>query len=135
MPSDAERWRFLSDHQLTLHTDGGDYGYMVHRCKTAGSGEPPEFYPVSNGATAEEAVDRAIERYNRKHGKNGVGLLLIRGIAGIPPALESGPPRGHLYLDSKPVDTLQDVGRSKSDPKPPHELTDKRDALTDCPFR
>jgi hypothetical protein len=29
MPSDAERWRFLSDHQLALHADGGDYGYMV----------------------------------------------------------------------------------------------------------
>jgi len=29
----------------------------------------PKFYPVSNGSTAEEAVDRAIERYNRKHGK------------------------------------------------------------------
>jgi hypothetical protein len=26
MPTDAERWRFLSDHLLTLHTDGGDYG-------------------------------------------------------------------------------------------------------------
>lgn len=24
MPSDAERWRFLADHKLTLHTDGGD---------------------------------------------------------------------------------------------------------------
>src|SRR5450759_3594463 len=62
MPSDAERWRFLSDHQLTLHTDGGDYGYLVHWCKTAGPGEPPKFYPVSNGATAEQAVDRANRR-------------------------------------------------------------------------
>lgn len=68
MPTDAERWRFLADHGLTLHTDGGDYGYMVHWCKTAGPGEPPRFYPVSNGRTAEEAVDRAIERYQRKYG-------------------------------------------------------------------
>jgi hypothetical protein len=67
MPSDAERWRFLSDPALTLHTDGGDYGYMVHWCRTSGPGEPPKFYPVSNGKTAEEAIDRAIERYNRKH--------------------------------------------------------------------
>jgi hypothetical protein len=67
MPSDAERWRFLADHALTLHTDGGDYGYMVHWCRTSGPGEPPKFYPVSNGKTPEEAIDRAIERYNRKH--------------------------------------------------------------------
>ena len=72
MPSDAERWRFLSDHQLTLHTDGGDYGYMVHWCRTAGPGEPPRFYPVSNGKTAEEAIDRAMDRYDRKHGRVGV---------------------------------------------------------------
>jgi hypothetical protein len=85
MPSDAERWRFLADHGLTLHTDGGDYGYMVHWCRTAGPGQPPKFYPISTGKTAEEAVDRAIERYNRKHGiANRVGLarlvrLEIRG--------------------------------------------------------
>ncbi len=58
MPTDAERWRFLADHALTLHTDGGDYGYLVHWCRTAGPGQPPKFYPVSNGKTAEEAIDR-----------------------------------------------------------------------------
>ncbi len=47
MPTDAERWRFLADHALTLHTDGGNYGYMVHWCRTAGPGQPPKFYPVS----------------------------------------------------------------------------------------
>ena len=66
MPTDAERWRFLADHRLTLHTDGGDY--LVHWCRTGGLGEPPRFYPVSNGRTADEAIDRAIARYNRKHG-------------------------------------------------------------------
>jgi hypothetical protein len=66
MPSDADRWRFLADHKLTLHTDGGDY--LVHWCRTSGPGEPPRFYPVSNGRTPEEAVDRAIDRYRRKHG-------------------------------------------------------------------
>jgi len=66
MPSDAERFRFVAEHRLTLHTDGGDY--LVHWCRTSGPGQPPKFYPVSNGRTAEEAVDRAIERYNRKHG-------------------------------------------------------------------
>lgn len=48
--------------------DGGDYGYMIHWCRTAGPGELPKFYAVSNGKTADEAIDRAIERYNRKHG-------------------------------------------------------------------
>jgi hypothetical protein len=69
MPSDAERWRFLSDHQLTPHTDGGHY--MVHWWRTAGPGQPPRFYPVSNGATADEAVNNAIARYNKKHGISG----------------------------------------------------------------
>lgn len=90
MPTDAERWRFLADHQLTLHTDGGDYGYMVHWCRTAGPGEPPRFYPISNGRTPEEAIDRVIARYNRKHGtanakpaeaslRPGVRWLPVRG--------------------------------------------------------
>jgi hypothetical protein len=37
-------------------------------CRSARTNQRSKgFYPVSNGATAEEAVDRAIERYNRKH--------------------------------------------------------------------
>jgi len=71
MPSDAERWRFLSDHRVTLHTDGGDYGYMVHWCRAAGPGEPPKFYPVYNGKTADEAIDAAIARYERKQRRLG----------------------------------------------------------------
>ena len=66
MPTDAERWRFLADHKLTLHTDGGDYGYMVHWCRTSGPGQPPRFFPVSNGKTADEAIDAAISRYEGK---------------------------------------------------------------------
>lgn len=60
MPTDAERWRFLADHKLTLHTDGGDY--LTHWCRTVGPGQPPKFYPVSSGATADEAIDVAIDR-------------------------------------------------------------------------
>ncbi|HEY8685524.1 MAG TPA: hypothetical protein VIO57_07960 [Chloroflexota bacterium] len=90
MPTDAERWRFLADHALTLHTDGGDYGYLVHWCRTAGPGQPPRFYPVSNGKTAEEAIDKAIARYNRKHGTKlaatstppTVRVLEVRGWVG-----------------------------------------------------
>ena len=79
MPSDAERWRFLADHKLTLHTDGGLY--MVHWCRTSGPGQPPKFFPISNGTTAEEAVDRAIARYKRKHGisRPRVVELEVRG--------------------------------------------------------
>jgi hypothetical protein len=89
MPTDAERWRFLADHGLTLHTDGGDYGYMIHWCRTAGPGQPPKFFPVSNGKTAEKAIDRAMVRYYRKHGRplaesptaDGIGtaILEVRG--------------------------------------------------------
>src|SRR5687767_7463933 len=71
MPTDAERWRFLADHQLTLHTDGGFNGYLVHWCRTAGPGEPPKFYPVSNGKTAEEAIDAAIARWEMKQRRLG----------------------------------------------------------------
>ena len=79
MPSDAERWRFLADHKLTLHTDGG--GYLVHWCRTSGPGQPPKFFPISSGATAEEAIDRAIARYNRKHGISQLRVveLEVRG--------------------------------------------------------
>jgi hypothetical protein len=59
---------FLSDHALTLHPEGGDYGYMVHWCRASRPGQPPRFYPVSNGKTAEEAIDKAIARSNRKDG-------------------------------------------------------------------
>jgi hypothetical protein len=84
VPTDAERWRFLADHALTLHTDGGFYGYMVHWCRTAGPGEPPRFYPVSNGKTAEEAIDRAIARYNRKHGILSASDFVSSGVVRLP---------------------------------------------------
>ena len=52
---------FSLDHKLTLQSDGGDY--PVPWVSTGGLVEPPEFFPASNGRTAEEAKDRAIERY------------------------------------------------------------------------
>lgn len=57
---DAERWRFLADHKLTLHTAGDEY--MVHLVR---KGDPPKFLPVSTGPTADDAVDAAIARYER----------------------------------------------------------------------
>jgi hypothetical protein len=38
MPTDAERWRFLADHQLTLHTDGGEYGLHGSLVPNRGAG-------------------------------------------------------------------------------------------------
>jgi hypothetical protein len=56
---DAERWRFLADHKLTLlHTAGGDCRVNLVR-----SGEPPKILPVSTGPTAESAIDSARARY------------------------------------------------------------------------
>ena len=72
MPTDAERWRFVVDHQLTLHTNGGD-GYAVHWVRQGDLGQPPKFYPVSKGNTAEDAVDLAIERWQRKHARKKTG--------------------------------------------------------------
>jgi hypothetical protein len=85
MPTDAERWRFVADHRLALHTDGGDY--LVHWLRTGGPGQPPAFYPVSSGLTPEEAVDKAIARYQRKHHvqtteskeDSGMRTLTVRG--------------------------------------------------------
>lgn len=57
---DAERWRFLADHRLTLHTAGDDY--MVHLVR---KGDPPKFLPVSTGPTADDAIDAARARYER----------------------------------------------------------------------
>jgi hypothetical protein len=82
MPTDAERWRFLADHALTLHTDGGDY--LVHWCRTAGPGQPPKFFSVSNGKTAEEAIDGAIRRYNRKHGLSPSSDVVQSGVVRQP---------------------------------------------------
>jgi hypothetical protein len=86
VPTDSERWRFLADHQLTLHTDGGTNGYLVHWCRTSGPGEPPKFYPVSTGKTADEAIDNAIARWERKHGRRvstGGGVVWLRVVGSI----------------------------------------------------
>lgn len=55
---DAERWRFLADNQLTLHTAGDEYN--IHLVQKGGT---PKFLPVSRGHTADEAIDAAIARY------------------------------------------------------------------------
>lgn len=55
---DAERWRFLADHGLSLNTAGNDYLVQLVR-----AGEPPKFLPVSRGGTADEAIDAARARF------------------------------------------------------------------------
>ncbi len=67
MATDAERWRFMADNLLTLHTSGERY--MVHWYRSQGPGMPPRYYPVSEGGSADEAVDLAIERWERKHSR------------------------------------------------------------------
>ena len=82
MPSDAERWRFLADHALTLHTDGGDYGYMVHWCRTEGPGQPPKFFPVSNGKTAKGTIAMPLRDTSESTGSSGIMWLMYPGCSG-----------------------------------------------------
>jgi len=57
---DAERWRFLVDHALTLqHTASGE----CHVNLLVRSGEPPKILPVSTGPDADAAIDSARARY------------------------------------------------------------------------
>jgi hypothetical protein len=69
--SDAERWRFLAEHKLSLqHTAGGEVKVNLVQC---GRGEPKSL-PVSTGPTADAAIDSARARYehaldNRNHSR------------------------------------------------------------------
>jgi hypothetical protein len=58
MSSDAERFRFLADHRLTLTTAGDECRVQLVR-KAA----RPTILPISVGATPDDAVDAAIARF------------------------------------------------------------------------
>ncbi len=67
MNSDAERWRFLADNNLTL-------GRSPAGCFVAHYAEPEQpgqghtkITPVSDGKSADEAIDSAIARWKRAH--------------------------------------------------------------------
>jgi hypothetical protein len=68
--TDAERWRFLADQKLSLHTAGDECRVNLVR-----KGAPPEILAVAVGRTPDEAVDAAIARYElaldqRTHPRN-----------------------------------------------------------------
>jgi hypothetical protein len=67
VPTDAERWRFLADHELSVvwYDSGASISW---REKWPEPGKIAAYRHLSRGKTLEEAVDVLIERYNRKHG-------------------------------------------------------------------
>jgi hypothetical protein len=68
MYDDALRWRFLADNNLALGR-GKDGCFITHFTPSTGPGSSSTFAPVSSGKTADEAIDLAIARWERKHRK------------------------------------------------------------------
>lgn len=66
MPTDAERWRFLADNNLALGR-GRDGCHISHFEESDAPGSSTNFRPVASGKTADEAIDNAIARWERKH--------------------------------------------------------------------
>jgi hypothetical protein len=67
MPSDAERWRFLEDHELCVTWyDGGPS--LAWREKRPPPGKTAGYRHLARGRTLTEAIDSVIARWNRKHG-------------------------------------------------------------------
>lgn len=66
MRTDADRWRFLADNSLALGRFKGGC-FVVHFQPAARPDAPSNFYPVATAATPDEAIDAAIERWERKH--------------------------------------------------------------------
>lgn len=62
MPTDAERWRFLADHKLTLDTDGGDYTGWLIRAAPGRLCTIVSNYLESQAVTSTYATDLAIHR-------------------------------------------------------------------------
>lgn len=67
MPSDAERWRFLEDHELcvTWYDNGASLSWREKRPepgKTAG------YRHLARARTLTAAIDSVIERWKRKRG-------------------------------------------------------------------
>ena len=68
MPTDAERWRFLADNNLTLGRSPGRC-FVAHYAEpeSPAQGRHGKITPIADGATADEAIDLAIERWEKKH--------------------------------------------------------------------
>lgn len=67
MPSDSERFAFIEKHQLSI-TWNDSRASLFWRGK-AKPGEPGAYFPIADAGTLAEAVDNAIARWERKHGK------------------------------------------------------------------
>lgn len=67
MRTDAERFRFLEEFKLSVtRTNDGASIYWRGQDEP---GKPGGFYSIASGRTLEEAVDNAIARWERKHGR------------------------------------------------------------------
>jgi hypothetical protein len=67
MPSDAERFRFLADHELSVvwYDSGASISW---REKWPEPGKTAAYILLSRATTLEEAVDNVIARWELKHG-------------------------------------------------------------------
>ena len=67
MPTDAERWRFLEDHELCVTWyDGGPS--LAWREKRPEPGKTAGYRHLARGRTLTEAIDSVIARWKRKYG-------------------------------------------------------------------
>src|SRR5437763_7286536 len=66
MPSDAERFRFLADHELSVvwYDSGASISW---REKWPEPGKTAGYVLLCRAKTLEEAIDSVIERWERKH--------------------------------------------------------------------
>lgn len=66
--SDSDRFRFLEEHQLSITWyDGGPS--ITWREKYPEPGSAAGYRPIARAKTLTEAVDIAITRWEKKHGK------------------------------------------------------------------
>jgi hypothetical protein len=67
MEPDERRFRFLEQFRLSV-TWSADGVSIFWRGRPV-PGMPGAYHPITSGKTLEEATDRAIERWERKHDK------------------------------------------------------------------
>lgn len=66
--SDDSRFHFLAEHKLSITWyDGGPS--LTWREERPQPGKAAGYLPISRGKSLEEAVDLAIDRWERQHGK------------------------------------------------------------------
>jgi hypothetical protein len=68
MLSDAGRFRFLSEFQLSI--GWSDEGATMFWTGKARPGQPGRLFIVAKGRTLGDATDAAVKRWEAKHGKH-----------------------------------------------------------------